>query len=81
MCKLGTVDLRSITSKSVYLSLISEKFVQPTALKQWKQTTPIDTHNWDRYFSLIYYTTLERYSREFQFKVIHQYLPVTVLIS
>ena len=76
MCKLGTVDLRSITSKSVYLSLISETFVQPTALKQWEQTSQIDTHNWDLYFSSIYYTTVEKYSREFQFKVIHPYVPV-----
>ena len=80
MCKLGTVDLRFITSKSVYLSLISEKFVQPTALKQWEQTTQIDTDNWDLYFSSIYYTTLEKYSREFQFKVIHRYLPVNSVL-
>ena len=81
MCKLGTVDLRFITSKSVYLSLISEKFVQPTALKQWEQTTQIDTDNWDLYFSSIFYTTLEKYSREFQFKVIHRYLPVNTLTA
>ena len=76
MCKLGTVDLRFITSTSVFLSLISETFVQPTALKQWEQTTQIYTHNWDLYFSSIYCTTLEKYSIEFQFKVIHRYLPV-----
>ena len=44
------------------------------------QTTQIDTDNWDLYFSSIYYTTQEKYSREFQFKVIHRYLPVNSVL-
>ena len=79
MCKLGTVDLRFITSKSVYLSLISEKY-KIIAFKQLEQTTQTDTHNWDLYFSSVYYTTVEKYSREFQFKVIHRYLPVNSVL-
>ena len=40
----------------------------------------IDNDQWNSYFNLIYCTTIDRYSREIQLKIMHRYLPVNKLL-
>ena len=39
-----------------------------------------DNDQWNSYFNLIYCTTIDRYSREIQLKIMHRYLPVNKLL-
>ena len=80
ICKLGCITPQNITSRKIYLSLVEERFEPPTSLKQWGKIMKIDNDQWNSYFNSIYCTTIDRYSREIQLKIMHRYLPVNKLL-
>ena len=72
----GHFYVNDLTSKFIYrLLLNSEIHMKPT--NQMKiDSRCIDTLDWENIYSGIYCTTLDTYSRQFQFRIVHNYICV-----
>ena len=66
--------LKSITAKQVYSKLVSNIMEDPTAKQKF--VIKYDNEFWKKACENIQKTSIDSYSRHFQFKILHQYLGV-----
>ena len=77
----GYVTVEKLTSKYVYSQLVLSKSKPPTSTMFWNKVFPnLSSESWSQYFTLIFTTTIDTYSRGFQYKILHNYLPVNSLL-
>ena len=68
------ITINNILSKQIYSSLVSNITEDPTA--KTKFVIKYDEEMWKKACLNIYLTSIDSYSRHFQYKIIHQYLAV-----
>ena len=68
----------TLKSNQVYLTFIEAKVCAPISQLKWNNVFHNDDEviDWNRSYSVIYRTTIDAKMREFQFKLIHNILPV-----
>ena len=76
------VPIENLDSKEIYQMIVTCNFKEPIAKDRWnhKEHMHIDESEWKCIYNAIYKTSIDRYSREFQYKVINRYLPVNSLL-
>ena len=70
------LDWKTLKSSKVYILMTISKCEAPTAKIKFQSV--IDGINWNTVCGNIYKTAIDTYSREFQFRIIHNYLNVNV---
>ena len=77
----GYVKVEELISKYVYSQLVLSESKPPTSAMFWNKVfLNLRSESWSQYFTLIFTTTIHTYSREFQYKILHNYLPVNSLL-
>ena len=76
------VEIEQLSSKMIYLYLNKNCFVQPTAKHKWNAEILYDMsdEDWSNIYNGIYRTSIDSYSRQFQYKIVHRYLPTNSLL-
>lgn len=69
------ISIKSITSSRIYKLLIKNQYELPSSQISYDKIIKT-TLNWNHVYENIYKTTLGSYLRQFQFKVVHNYLTV-----
>ena len=70
------IDLSKLASKDVYRTIIKTEIEIPTAKSKFEQRVDNKSVSWVDVCMNIYRTTIDTYSRQFQFRIIHNYLHV-----
>ena len=73
--KSEPIEIKKLTNKLIYLSLIKNKTSLPTAIEHWINIFPfLETHNWSQTYKLTSTFTKESYLQSFQYKVLNRIL-------
>ena len=67
-------DIKLINSKQIYLKLISDKIIPPSAINRWIEIYPfLELCDWKNFFLLPYKITKEPFLQSFQYKVLNRF--------
>ena len=69
--------ISKISSQAIYSVLISQKFLEPTAKIKFRDC--YGEEMWERACRNIYVTSIDTFTRYFQFKILHNYLAVNTV--
>ena len=72
------IDLSKLASKDVYRTIIKTEIEIPTAKSKFEQRVDNKSVSWVDVCMNIYRTTIDTYSRQFQFRIIHNYYMSTL---
>ena len=67
------IEFSKLASKDVYRTIIKTEIEIPTAKSKFEQRVDNESVSWVDVCINIYRTTVDTYSRQFQFRIIHNY--------
>ena len=71
----NSVDVRFAATKAIYDTLISSKYVTPTAVSRWTEMFEINKNDWPSIYKQPYIATRETKIQSLQYKIINRIVP------
>ena len=76
----GIINLDSLSSQVIYDILIDKKFSVPSSIGRGSKKFDMDSNEVIDYFKVVHKISLDMYSKQFQYKLVHNFLPANYLL-